>query len=511
MVLTIKKLISHPRLADIFVMTKEEHLEREISTVTVLDAPDGPSWLKGGELVLTSGYIFKDDKELTTFIEYLIKVNASGLGIKLNRYHQQLSDEVIALANHHSFSLVLIPYHCVWSDVISIYYSLKEEEEGGVHQIASKDIYALYVSAKWGTSQFAKDLAALINCEVLVFNYKQEILFEHHQKNNKPLSELLNQAFLKRFKNRYIERVDNDSYLFKRGFERNQSLFILIRSDNRMLLESVLEVIVMLDRFQKNDDVNTTIDEEYGFFLNKLATQTLTTEELTHFQEIHQTQDVYYSAIAIVENKDSYTIFNQFKKYVYQELSKKDVVFHHHLQFSNDHESLIVLIEIREEHLVGSIKLHEALQRVAQRFYEKLGDRVVISEFYLGLNDVRRCYEQAQQTLNIGRLTYPNQGFIAYDQIALFAFASPQQLASLNFFEIESLLQEEGKNSYDIVQTLETYLEEKNFKKAAERLFLHENTLRYRIQKMKDILRIDFEDNFYASHLLTKIKLWKLL
>lgn len=510
MAITIKELVNERSLEGIQVLTDEHHLSRSISTVTVLDAPDGPSWLKGDELVLTSGYIFKDEEELITFVKYLIKANACGLGIKLNRFHKEIPKEIVDWANQHAFSLVIIPYHYVWSDVISLYYGLKERSEHQNHQILSKDIYSLYVASKWGTSQFAHRLVELLDCEIVVFTHKNELVYSHRMQMT-DLLEIPGKSLINQFKNRYIEHINDSYYLFKKGIERDKSLFFVIRSNSKAQLEGILEVIVMLDRLKKNEHLENSSDEQYGIFLNQLTSQTLTQKELIEFQENQAIDSTLYSAIAVFENKDVYRVFNYFKEVVYREIPKDKITFHHYLQFSDSQESLLVLIVVHKELLLKVAEIHHAIHDAANKYYEKTRDCVVISEFYPKLENIQASYEQTKQALNIGCILYPDQPFVPYDKVALYDFASQNQLNLLNFYEIELLIEQEEKNSYDIIRTLEVYLEEKNFKKAAARLFLHENTLRYRIQKITDILSVNLDDIFFATKLLMKIKLWKLI
>lgn len=62
---------------------------------------------------------------------------------------------------------------------------------------------------------------------------------------------------------------------------------------------------------------------------------------------------------------------------------------------------------------------------------------------------------------------------------------------------------------FDGVEIMETYMEYSNYKLAAKRLYIHENTLRYRIQKINELLSINLEDPVVSHSLLIRIKLWK--
>src|SRR5699024_4862963 len=138
-------------------------LSREISKVTVLDAPDGPKWLKGNEFILTSAYIFKDSSQLYNFIIELINVGASGLGIKVDRYLIDISDESIELANKNNFPIVPIPYKLVWSDIIGVFYELwygtKKDQNLKKYEIGEME--SIYEAFTWGSYQLMMKLTKL--------------------------------------------------------------------------------------------------------------------------------------------------------------------------------------------------------------------------------------------------------------------------------------------------------------------------------------------------------------
>ncbi len=60
MYLTIEKALKLPALNQVEVIGGSQGLTRVINSVSIMDHPD-ISWIKRGELLLTTGYVFKDD------------------------------------------------------------------------------------------------------------------------------------------------------------------------------------------------------------------------------------------------------------------------------------------------------------------------------------------------------------------------------------------------------------------------------------------------------------------
>ena len=62
-------------------------MHREISTVTVIDTPDGFQWLTGNEVVITTTYALeKTEEAFCNFITSIIVKGASALIVKTDRY-----------------------------------------------------------------------------------------------------------------------------------------------------------------------------------------------------------------------------------------------------------------------------------------------------------------------------------------------------------------------------------------------------------------------------------------
>ncbi|MTK12876.1 MAG: hypothetical protein F8N39_12595 [Clostridiaceae bacterium] len=57
--ITIKDILDTPKFNSFKILAGEKGLNRKASSITIMDAPDPFPWTKGGEIVLSSGYIFK--------------------------------------------------------------------------------------------------------------------------------------------------------------------------------------------------------------------------------------------------------------------------------------------------------------------------------------------------------------------------------------------------------------------------------------------------------------------
>lgn len=62
--ITINWLLHKSTLKNLKILTCQELSDTEITGVNILDNPDFIQWIKPGELILTTGYIFIDNPTL---------------------------------------------------------------------------------------------------------------------------------------------------------------------------------------------------------------------------------------------------------------------------------------------------------------------------------------------------------------------------------------------------------------------------------------------------------------
>lgn len=85
--MTVEELLQLPTIKGLKLISGNLGIHREISTVTVVDTPDGFLWLKGNEVVITTTYALeKTPNAFLDFISKLLSRNISALIVKSDRY-----------------------------------------------------------------------------------------------------------------------------------------------------------------------------------------------------------------------------------------------------------------------------------------------------------------------------------------------------------------------------------------------------------------------------------------
>ena len=120
MSLTVRELLETDEFKEYKVIAGSGGVDRKISSVSVMDAPDIYQWLRGGEILITTGYLFKDNLEFLSFlVQKIYEAEAAALFIKIGRFISELPKEVRQLAEQLNFPIVLMPLQCAFTDVIN--------------------------------------------------------------------------------------------------------------------------------------------------------------------------------------------------------------------------------------------------------------------------------------------------------------------------------------------------------------------------------------------------------
>ncbi len=131
------------------------------------------------------------------------------------------------------------------------------------------------------------------------------------------------------------------------------------------------------------------------------------------------------------------------------------------------------------------------------------------------LTDLRISYTEARTALTLPRLLGQEGTVQKYADLGIFSILFSQDAASLknySFNTLGKLLEYDEKTEGKLLPTLRELLDNcYNFKETADKLFVHINTLYYRINKIEEILELDLSQMLTRVNLYTAIKVWDTL
>lgn len=151
-------------------------------------------------------------------------------------------------------------------------------------------------------------------------------------------------------------------------------------------------------------------------------------------------------------------------------------------------------------------------QRVASRL-EGMTVSAAVGHLYPRVFDAPRAYREAEQALTVAlRLFGPNRT-TAFDDLGiyrlLFHLHGTPELASFYDETLGKIVQHDERHGSDLVPTLKAFFTAHgNLSRTAELLYLHRNTVSYRLQRIEELsgLHLDDEQDRFRLQLALKVR-----
>lgn len=187
----------------------------------------------------------------------------------------------------------------------------------------------------------------------------------------------------------------------------------------------------------------------------------------------------------------NYAYFNNETNFLRRKI---DEVFPRYKSFFYKEHVLILAEETREEikKKVSKEKINEFLN------YNDI--IMIISNNFTSVLNLIAVYNQTLDTLNLVRLLNLDGNLFFYEDFKFYNMLNNlyNQL-DLSYYcndGVLKLIQYDRENDTEYYTTLKTYIkEDKNAIIASEKLFIHRNTMNYRLNKIKDISKIDLKNH----------------
>jgi hypothetical protein len=191
-------------------------------------------------------------------------------------------------------------------------------------------------------------------------------------------------------------------------------------------------------------------------------------------------------------------LMNELQEMVGSELSDHDV-----LAAWVTRQTGIVAIESTGAAHIGDRLLGEARRVLG------LPVSVGVGRVHQGARGVFRSYREARWATVAGRRIFGYGEVVTFDDLGPYAWLEP-----LDFYHdadackaVDDLIRHDHDHGSDLVTTLGAFLEHARLKEAADRLFIHRNTLSYRLDSIKRITGLD--PTLPESRLVLEVQ-WRL-
>ncbi|MDP2965596.1 MAG: PucR family transcriptional regulator ligand-binding domain-containing protein [Pelolinea sp.] len=202
-ILTLREALKIEPLNRAQIIAGNKGLDNIINSVNVMEVPDIQRWVHQGELLITTLYPLRD---ASVQIEELIKIlsdkGLSGLAVKFNRFVSPFSKRILNLADNLSFPIIELPEDIAFVDVIqSITTKILELNTKELERsiLIHKQFIELVIQGG-DFYDIAKSLERIINKRITIIDHFNRVLA-----NSSGLDSVLDPN--------YFEKYENDTFM----------------------------------------------------------------------------------------------------------------------------------------------------------------------------------------------------------------------------------------------------------------------------------------------------------
>jgi len=529
--LSVREVLELPTLKGYKLLGGSNGLENRCLHITILETPTGISWLQGGEFLLTAGYAFlHNENHKKNMLIDAKKKRVSAIAIKKDRYFGEISEELIQQANEFRIPLIQIPYEVIYTSTISSFYDMLFFRK---HEYILKlnEIYEKLLNLSFENKDIdgiIYSLSNLLNSSVFLLDNSFDLIC-YNIINSCAFNRSANISPFNKTGIDFIKELKGPVYNMKRDdyfislypiMVKNQHIayvYIVKKTPLDRLAQRSIEygisiIALKLEQDQHKNIIQTNINKTLvDIMLNSSELPNEFYENVEFNLDWKKYDYIFGICIKLYPNKD----YDSNENY---HISKSNFILSN--IFKNIFDNQNYLSTHRDNEFYIFIKynstddFHDLLSRLVKSMedYKHLFTIAIgVAKTYRDIRDIKKLYEESKLAA-----LFSNNDIVFYDSLDTIKLLYPlkEDNEIQNYYEktIKALEKYDANSNTNLMKTLEYYFKY-NFKKTlvAEKLFIHVETLRYRLNRIEEITGYSLDDSEGIFALQMGLKLKKLI
>lgn len=519
---TIQDMLDVPSMINAKLISGRKGLDKEISNIMVMEAPDIEKWLTPGQVLLSSFYSLQHEttENLTNFIEKLAAYQTSALIIKKDRFIEKIPEGVLEACDHYNLPLIQIsestPYSTIILEVMQILFNEKVRLLDYYHDIHHK--FTKLALEQPSLSDIAYMLEELIHCPISLLNYNKECILATKKNctnftviNSIPVKKesYMNYAYNRQSVRFFSEpdkvftqlivqipNIGNDfHYLVINELEKNLNDLDIMAIENavsffQMELIKKFAISEVQQNF-RNDIIDDLMTNKFSskesmyesasvLNLHPNKKYRIVVTQLIHSIE-KPTLNIEETAIDKQQDKRFIKLCQTYWQDLVYRIRSNRIIF---ILNANDQTDE----EFKQEFENNFLSILNTMETKPLVYRVGISDEATIDEFHsFSLQALKIIQQVGQFKAASFIMNYQDLGFYRF----LSEITDSSKLKELIPSKLLMLYQKEP----ELVETLHAYLDHnKNLTKSAEVLYVHPKTMRYRINKITDFCELDMDN-----------------
>ena len=496
--ITLDKLLTINVLESYEVVAGTKHLDRRVSSVSVLETPEFEKYIIENSLILTTLYPIKEDVNLFKKLLHVLKEkNSSGIIVKIHRYIEKIPDDVLAIADAIDFPIITIDYD---ANLSTIFNAIISEIQGSEYSKVNSTLYSdllKAISANPSTQELVWSAENIDDLEILIYNPTNQDLYFSNER-------------IKTYYDRYVDSAntlvkDGDYLLYLTNIEYQGEviyrLALLTNKDKRYILYNYAEIYKMLAVFiyQRKRETFLRQNQFLLGFVSNITSNYNTNEELIEVSKFYDWNVQFPLFLLLFSLKGNYnatqavftilrSIVNEFK------IDRKSVRY----IFMDD----FVLFIVNTTYEANNTLMVERIYDQVMNDIPHIDMKIAYSNPIDQAHEIPKVFAILSKTVNNANLRMIDLNIFNENHVRLITL-----LKSLNYEELRNfsypiigrLLDYEKSTSLPLVNTIYKYIQCRfSLRKTAEALYIHPNSLKYRLSVAEKLgYRLDNEKSHF--------------
>lgn len=531
MAYTVRKLLESEQFPKMKLLCGEKGLDLEVKGIRIIEIEDMERYLTGGEILITSFqvYLSCSDREVEQHFEDLVKSDISGFIVKKRKEYDPTGRRLSLLEKHckkYEIPLVEISEDSYyWGIIRYVMIQVFDKDTARLKYFKiTHDSFNTFILKNNGSSNTASDiikfLSIMIENPVVLYYGDLNCMVSTNSDNSKLILSDEIQPYKPNIitKFQYMKQMKGScvQYVVKFAILSEVEIYITITEENRELTEldymAIENAIINLQYGFLSEFAQDEVKKKYQRdIIHNILNGLLSSKEMTEAAaQLGMKESDTYRVV------DFHTITkNVQRKYTKEQLHEVGVIegeLMHLLPDALIYRNMDQIVMIQQvdsnqtelEYQKEMEEIEEVIQRSILYRKKDTDFQIGIGKSVEGYQRLKESYYEASQAIKyieIIRLVTgdKNKSVVHYSNLGFFQIFGKVD----DMTELERCIPETLKKLYlyddehkgELITTLQMYLRNnQSIKKTAGAMFVHYRTISYRLEKIKQISGINFDN-----------------
>lgn len=531
MAYTVRKLLESEQFLKMKLLCGEKGLDLEVKGIRIIEIEDMERYLTGGEILITSFqvYLSCSDREVEQHFEDLVKSDISGFIVKKRKKYDPTGRRLSLLEKHckkYEIPLVEISEDLYyWGIIRHVMMQVFDKDTARLKYFKiTHDNFNTFILNNNGSCNTASDiikfLSIMIENPVVLYYGNLNCMVSTNLDNSKLILSDEIQPYKPNIitKFQYMKQMKGScvQYIVKFAILSEVDIYITITEENRELIEldymAIENAIINLQYEFLSEFAQDEVKKKYQRdIIHNILNGLLSSKEMTEAAaQLGMKESDTYRVV------DFHTITkNVQRKYTKEQLHEVGVIegeLMHLLPDALIYRNMDQIVMIQQvdsnqtelEYQKEMEEIEEVIQRSILYRKKDTDFQIGIGKSVEGYQRLKESYYEASQAIKyieIIRLVTgdKNKSVVHYSNLGFFQiFGKVDDMTELERCIPETLKKlylYEDEHKGELITTLQMYLRNnQSIKKTAGAMFVHYRTISYRLEKIKQISGINFDN-----------------